>query len=246
MRLVVTLSLIVIIGGTCGCKESELDSFFSNWTKIRVSPLGGSILLRQAKISPCTWGVRAMGGKIAIQPIPIHGYQRQSETRIKLAAGTLIGEDRGEYGGSLSLLENSNQTPQKILEKNVLQMFPASSGVIVITGDLPANEGSIWFYSDEGGHGWSIRKKADLHGYPIAIGRSGDRILFAFGDAVSVMEQFNEHQIADLPLLDVHPNSIAEDGNGNIYVGMDAFVVRLARDRNGYSQEWFTQGDCLR
>ena len=246
MRLAVALGVIVVIGGASGCKRSELDSFHSNWTKIRVSPLAGSILLRQADTSPCAWSVRVNGGKVAIQRIPVQGDQRRTEIRIHFEAGTLIGEDHGEYGGSLSVLKSTDQTQHKILGKNVLRMFLTPGGVIVITGDLPANEGSIWFYSDAGGRGWSIQKKADLHGYPKAIGKSGDRILFAFGDGVSIMGEFIEHQIADLPLFDVRPNSIAQDGNGNIYVGMNAFVVRLAPDRSGYSQQWFTQGDCLR
>ena len=166
--------------------------------------------------------------------------------RTRFAGGTLIGEDRGEWGGSLSVLEGANQTPQEILSKNVLQMSPTHGGVVVITGDLPANEGSIWLYSDSGGHGWSIQKKADLRGYPEAIGGNGDRALLAYGDAVSIMEQFNEQQIAAIPLLEVHPNSIAQDVNGNIYVGTDAFVVRLVSGRDSYSQQWFTQSDCIR
>jgi hypothetical protein len=116
----------------------------------------------------------------------------------------------------------------------------------VITGDLSSNTGSAWLYSDANGHGWSIQKKADLRGYPRVIGKSGDHLLFAYGDAVSVMETFNERQIAALPMLDVRPNSITQDVKGDIYVGMNAFVVRLVSDRNGYTQQWFTQRECLR
>lgn len=119
-------------------------------------------------------------------------------------------------------------------------------GVEVITGDLASNKGSAWLYSNAEGHGWSIQKKADLRGYPRVIGKSGDRMLFAYGDAVSIMENFNERQIAALPLLDVRPNSIAQDAKGDIYVGMNAFVVRLVSGRNGYTQQWFTQPECLR
>jgi hypothetical protein len=34
-------------------------------------------------------------------------------------------------------------------------------------------------------------------------------------------------------LLDVHPNSIAQNAKGDIYVGMNAFVVRLIPDFKG-------------
>jgi hypothetical protein len=34
-------------------------------------------------------------------------------------------------------------------------------------------------------------------------------------------------------VLDVHPNSIAQDAKGDIYVGTNAFVVRLIPDFKG-------------
>jgi hypothetical protein len=60
------------------------------------------------------------------------------------------------------------------------------------------------------------------------------------------MENFSERQIAALPMLEVHPNSVAQDATGDIFVGTSTFIVRLVSNRNGYSQQWFTQRDCLR
>lgn len=211
-----------------------------------VSPSTGAIFLEQAKTSPCTWYVLDKGSTVTIQRVSILTINLPRESRVQFAGRTLVGEDRGEFGGSLSVSASSNQTTREILSKNVLQMFPMRDGVTVITGDLPSNEGSVWFYSKGGNNGWSIQKKANLHGYPRITGKRGDRLLFAYGDAVSTMENFNERQIAPLPLLDVHPNSIAQDAKGDIYVGMNAFVVRLVPAPNGYSPQWFTQGDCLR
>ena len=246
MRMVVALALTFVISGACGCKHSELDSFHSNWKKLPLSPLAGSFYLQQAETSPCTWNVQANGDRVNIQRVSMGSLQRPDNLRVQFAGGTLVGEDRGEWGGGLSVLEDSNRRPREILSKNVLQMFPMQDGVEVITGDLPSNKGSAWLYSNAEGHGWSIQKKADLHGYPRVIGKGGDRTLFAYGDAVSIMENFNERQIAALPMLEVHPNSIAQDAKGDIYVGMNAFVVRLVSDRNGYTQQWYTQRECLR
>lgn len=246
MRVVVAAALTLVVSCACGCKHSELDSFHSNWKKLPLSPLADSSYLRQAEISACVWNVQANGDRINIQRVSMGSLQRPDKLRVQFAGGTLLGEDRGEWGGSLWVLEDSNRTPREILSKNVLQMFPMQDGVEVITGDLASNKGSAWLYSNAEGHGWSIQKKADLRGYPRVIGKSGDRMLFAYGDAVSIMENFNERQIAALPLLDVRPNSIAQDAKGDIYVGMNAFVVRLVSGRNGYTQQWFTQPECLR
>lgn len=245
MRTVVAVALIAAVVCATGCKRSELDGFHSNWKKLPRSPLADSYYLRQAEVSSCTWYVQANGDRITIHRVPKRSLQRPRESRLQFAGGTLVGEDRGEWGGSLSVLEDPKRTPREILSKNVLQMFAMRNGVAVITGDLPANEGSVWLYSFNENHGWSIQKKAALHGFPEVIGKSGERMLLTYGDAVSIMDDFHERQIAALPLMETRPNSIAQDAKGDIYVGMNAFVVRLVFDRNGYSQQWFTQRDCL-
>ena len=246
MRTAVSVALSLVVSCVCGCKHSELDSFRTNWKKLPVSPMAGSIYLQQAETSPCAWHVQANGGRITIQRTSIRNLQRPDEVQLQFAGGTLIGENRGEWGGSLYVLEDRSRMPLKILSQNILRMFPMQADVAVITGDLESNKGSAWLYSNEEGHGWSIQKKADLHGFPIVAGINGDRILFAYGDTVSVMENFNERQVAALPILNIRPNSIAQDAKGDIYVGVNAFVVRLVSDRNGYKQQWFTQRDCLR
>ena len=245
MRALVVVALTVVVGCACGCKRSELDSLPSNWKKLPLSPLAGSSYLQQAETSPCAWNVRADGDRIIIQRVSVRSPQRPDKLQVQFAGGTLVGENRGEWGGSLYLLEDSNRTPREILSENILQMFSMHDGVKVITGDLESNKGSAWLYSNAEGHGWVIQKKVDLRGYPKVIGESGERILFAYGDAVSIMENFNERQIATLPMLEVFPNSIAQDAKGDVYVGMNAFVVRLVSGRNGIAQQWFTQRECL-
>jgi hypothetical protein len=245
MRTIVSLALVLVVGGACSCKRSELDSFNSKWMKLPLSPLAGSYYLQQAKTSPCTWSVQTDGDRITIQRISITSPQRPPELRLRFAGGTLVGENHGEWGGSLSVLDNASRTPRTILSENILQMYLIREGVVVITGDLPSNEGSVWLYSNAEDHGWSIQKRAVLHGFPKVVGRSRERLLLAYGDAISIMDDFHERQITALPTLEVQPNSIAQDAKSDIYVGMNAFVLRLVSDRNHYSQQWFTQKECL-
>jgi hypothetical protein len=244
--MVVAVALTIAISGACGCKRSELDTFHSKWTKLPLSPLADSVYLQQAESSPCAWSVQASGDRITIGRVSGRSIQPADEVRLQFVGGTLVGENRGEWGGRLSVLEGSNRTRREILTKSVLHMFPTRDGVEVITGDLAANEGSVWLYSKSEGKDWLIQKKSDLHGYPKVAATSGERILLAYGDSVSIMENFNERQLAALPFMGARLNSIAQDAKGDIYVGMNAFVVRLVSDRNGYSQQWFTQRGCLR
>jgi hypothetical protein len=128
-------------------------------------------------------------------------------------------------GRKASVLEGSNRTSREILNKNVLQLVSMKNGIAVITCDLASNVGSAWLYSNDDGHGWSIQKKAELHGFPKIIGSSGERILLGYGEAISIMDDFHERQITELPMMELQPSSIADDAKGDIYVGMNVFVV---------------------
>lgn len=144
------------------------------------------------------------------------------------------------------MVDTAGGAPRKILDKNILQMIALENGVAVITGYLPANEGSVWLYTKVNGSNSTIQKKADLNGYPKVVGRGDNRILLVYGNGVSVVDSdFNNRLISRLPIINVQPNSVAQDATGSIYVGMNAFVVRLVPGRAGYSQEWFTQRACL-
>ncbi len=246
MRALFAIAICLLISCAAGCKHSELDSFRSTWKKLSANPLEGSYYLQQAKTSSCKWEVKALDDQIAILRVPVRSVQSPDTLQLEFAGGTLVGENRGEWGGSLLVKENGNGNSREILSENVLKMYPMRDGVVVVTGRLDANEGSVWLYSEAAGHSWQINRKAHLHGYPRTIGKKGDRILFAYGDAVSMMEDFRERQIATLPLLETYPNSIAQDANDNIYIGMDGFVVRLLSDRQSYSQQWFTRPECMR
>ena len=162
---------------------------------------------------------------LTIKRIPIKDLQRPREFRAEFAGGALVEENRGEWGGKLSVLEGSNRTSREILNKNVLQLVSMKNGIAVITGDLASNVGSAWLYSNDDGHGWSIQKKAELHGFPKIIGSSGERILLGYGEAISIMDDFDERQITELPMMELQPSSIADDAKGDIYVGMNVFVV---------------------
>ena len=96
------------------------------------------------------------------------------ETRVEYGGATFTGEDHGEWGGTLSVVDATGGAPKKILlNENILQLFVLEHGVAVITGYLPANEGSIWLYAKVDGGTSAIQKKADLSGCPKVIGRSG-------------------------------------------------------------------------
>jgi hypothetical protein len=122
------------ISCACGCNRSELDSFHSNWKKLSLSPLAGSIYLQQAETSPCTWNVQANGDRITFQRVSMRSLQQPDKLRVQFAGGTLVGEDRGEWGGSLSVLEDSNRTPREILRTGIRQIVQECSPLPPLAG----------------------------------------------------------------------------------------------------------------
>jgi len=104
----------------------------------------------------------------------------------------------------------------------------------------------LWlFYKDQGDR-WSIRKIADLDGHPSAINNNNGRTVIVTSHGVSLVNQESgAKEIASLPFAQIYPNSVAEDIHGQIYIGMNAFVVRLIPTKAGYADEWFTKPHCL-
>ena len=173
--------------------------------------------------------------------------QRPQEIRVQTPNGTLVGTNRGEWGGTLMLSKGKGDPPEKILDGDVLQIIPAREGFLIVTGSLPSNEGALWLYSKSINQEWTIEKKADLHGYPLAAYETTSGIWLANGDSIYLLDdKFKVQNHNDMPWLQLHPNSIAADNSGAVYVGMQAFVVRLTPTGTGYMREWFVGDGCLR
>ncbi len=239
------LGVLLVFLCLTSCKRGQ-DPLAHGWEKDDGEPLAGALILEQAGSSECVWRVDEVQHTITISRVPKYGHSHPEEVRIQTPNGTLIGEDHGEWGGSLSVLNVSSEVPKRLLDKNVRQIIPVKSGFAVITGNLSFNEGTVWLYSKGNAGIWSIEKKADLNGYPKAIRNGGSGILLVRGDGVDLVDaDFKVRRLAELPLLEVHPNSVAEDARGSIYIGMDAFVVRLVPNQTGYEHEWFAGKKCL-
>jgi hypothetical protein len=229
------------------CKRMS-DDPLTHWEAISEEPEENAPILQQAEGSQCIWKVAqdAETHRITIQKAArfapkIHQIQLQTET------GLLVGTNNGEWGGSLSLTDSNGTQMKRLLDKNVIQLLPWKSGVLVFTGllHLETDEGAIWLYSKGRDGEWSIRKIADLYGQPNAANSNNGDALAVSGHGVYRLDQGLNLTEIPFPFAQTFPNSIAEDAHGRIYVGMNAFVVRLTSAKTGYTHEWFTKSECL-
>jgi len=177
----------------------------------------------------------------------IKSYQPPQEIRVESPEGILIGTNYGEWGGTLTLSREKGTLPEKILDEAVLQILATRTGFLIVTGSRLGNKGTLWLYSGVIHQKSMLEKKADLHGYPVAVLTTTNGIWMVDGDSIYLLDdKFKVQNLIKMPWLDLHPNSLAEDKNGAIYIGMQALVVRLTPTKTGYMREWFAGEDCIR
>jgi len=225
------------------------------WTKLGYAPLAGAEILEEAMESKCRWRVDkdSTNKSVRISGVSQLGSDYTTEVRLQTDAGTLVGTNGGEWGGGLVLVDSHGSTAKHVLEKNfhnnVLQLLNVKSGVLAVTGlaHLDLDEGVLWLYEKDSTGNWFIRKLANLDEKPFFVSNSGKEILVVDSRGISRLDQtLNARRIASLPLYGVRPTSVAEDAQGRIYLGMNAFVVRLSPSNSGFVQEWYTKPGCLR
>jgi ligand-binding sensor domain-containing protein len=243
-----TVLLVCIVCCSIVCCKRLSDDPLAGWKALTEEPTGGAIYLQQAEESQCVWkvGQDAVTHRITIQPTTHVAHQR--EVRLQTEAGMLVGTDNGEWGGSLSLTDAKGTFVKRLLDTNVIQLLPSKSGVLVFTGllHMGVDEGAVWLYSKSSDGNWSIRKLADLDGSPSVISSANGDALTVGDHGVYRLDQALSLTEVSLPFIQTHPNSITEDTHGRIYIGMNAFVVRLVPAKTGYRHEWFTKPECLR
>ena len=243
--MVVAALLLLLISGI-GCRRAEFDPLRQGWAKVENEPTADAPLLRQAEKSSCVWQTSQQAGKVTVSRQRILNQPLQ-DIRVQTPNGTLLGSNRGEWGGELTLSKSKEDLPQKILDGDVLQITPTQDGFLIVTGSMPSNEGALWLYSNSSTRGRAAEKKADSRGYPLAVHETAKGTWLATGDSIYLFDdKFEVQHHIEMPWLELHPNSIASDNNGVVYVGMQAFVIRLTPTSTGYRREWFVGEGCLR
>lgn len=246
---VVLTTLASLLVCLLSCRSSN-DPLSRGWKKIVYAPLPNAGILEQAAESKCIWKVdlNPADGRIGIAAIDWTERQSPDEVRLQTEAGTLVGIDHGEWGGSLSLIGANGTESKTLLNMNVRKLLPTNEGVLVFTGlrHLSFDKGALWVFEKNRTRGWSVRLLADLTAAPDFAIVAGKHILIVDSRGFSSFNQEGKlMREASLPLKGLHPYSATEDVKGEVYLGLRGFVVRLTPSNSGYSQEWFSRRGCL-
>lgn len=191
------------------------------------------------------------GSKSSNLELP-HGVKPQKgmlgvESSLKIQNGWLLGFDDGEFGGGLWFAGLNGET-QELSAENVHGFMETSQGVLVFVGlaHLDLDSGRVLVVPYAVKSQTDLKTFAELDGSPEAFTKlAGDKALVVTNRGISRISPTGLRE----PLITsefggLYPNSVASTVDGNIYVGMRLFVVRIVYQSGKYNEEWLVPESC--
>jgi hypothetical protein len=171
-----------------------------------------------------------------------------SRSLLRTADGWLVGFDGGEFGGGLWWFNSEGDENQKLLSENVHAIYHTRDGVFVLVGlaHLSLNSGKIYEFT-ETAEGVRVTRVADLVGSPEAstVDSDGRFVVATPRSVVAVDRGRNVRELYKSGEDLTYPTSVVVDANGDIFVGMRFFILRLVPGNNGdYRPQWLMAQEC--
>lgn len=211
------------------------------------------------------WVVASSGSQIRITQwsnpvpadLPLHLDEttfsaRKSARRhvLEVDDGWLIGFDAGEYGGALWWLSQDGSKRERLVNENVQGIAMLGSRIVVLTGlaHLSMDTGHAFDLTHGHEGRWRAGLRTDLGASPLAFTVQPDMsIMFMTFSGVRRLEPNGKvEQLSDGDFGFLYPGSVAVLPSGEIYVGMNLYVMRLTPSNAGYREEWFIPKECAR
>jgi hypothetical protein len=171
-----------------------------------------------------------------------------SPSLLRTADGWLVGFDAGEFGGGLWWFNSEGAVAKKLLPENVHSILQTSDGVFVLVGlaHLLLDHGDIYRFT-ETQEEVTVKHVADLGGSPEAstIDPDGGVVIATMGSVLRVDYDGKVRKIYKSGENLTYPTSVVVDANGNIFVAMRFFVLKLLVDNGGrYRPQWLMPKKC--
>ncbi len=224
-----------------------------------------------SKANPGLWECAGYGGSVTVsleggsvrvgkpldeepQQVPLPEYLKLSKEMIgsrsllRTADGWLVGFDAGEFGGGLWWFNNGGDENKKLLSENVHAIYQTSYGAFVLVGlaHLSLNDGQIYQFT-ETDEEVKVKHVADLGGSPEASTVDPDgRFVVATPKSVLAVDYGGKvHELYRSGEGLTYPTSVVVDANGDIFVGMRFFALRLVPTNNDdYRPQWLMAKEC--
>lgn len=193
---------------------------------IETSPLEvGSDEWHSSNFSQYEFSVTLLNGNLDIRKV-----KEANKSELKLSNGTLVGINRGEWGGQLTFKPfNKTQKSIEIKEGNIKFIFPFQGKIYFIEGvaHLTISEGAL-YELDTLSNKFTYKKILDFEDAPEAFTIYQDKLLIATHKNFYIVKDFKKELIfKDAFWSGLYPNSIAAIDDKNVFLGMRSGIVRL-------------------
>lgn len=166
---------------------------------------------------------------------------------LRTANGWLIGFDAGEFGGGLWWFNEDGSDSTKLLSDNVHAIYETRNGTFVLAGlaHMGHDAGEVDQFI-ETPEKVTLKWVASLGGSPEAstVDPDGDIVVTSPRGVVRVDYSGKVHTLYRSGEDLTYPTSVVVDPNGDIYVGMRFFVLRLRPADTLYRPQWLMRKSC--
>lgn len=221
IQLLVLMSIFSFANNVFGQKSMYQ---LSNFKLIDITTLSQEEY-RKLNYSQNEFAVRVVDGKLEITKAV---YQKKHE--LTILGGTLVGTNRGEWGGELTFEPERKELEQQLIKKgNIVSIFEFRHHIYFVEGlaHLSINEGVLYDVKYEYDK-FVYNKLFDFEDAPEAITTTDSKILIAGHQNFYVIENEKKQVVfKDMFWRSLYPNSIAYFNDRQIYVGMRGGIAEL-------------------
>lgn len=179
---------------------------------------------------PLNYSQNEFGVKIIDNKLDIKKVREVNKCELKIFGGTLIGINRGEWGGQLTF--KPTDTTKKTIDikrGNIKFVFTYKDKIYFIEGlaHLSISEGAL-YQLDTTNNNFKFTKLLDFDDAPEAFTIYKDKFLIATHENFYIVQDFKKELIfKETFWSSLYPNSIAALDDKNIFIGIRSGIVKL-------------------
>jgi hypothetical protein len=221
-RIFITLAFPTLFAiSSCGHTTVTIPKEFVE----TVPPKAGSDEWYPLNYSDNEFGVKIIDGKLDIKKV-----NEVNKCELKIPGGTLIGINRGEWGGQLSFKpEDTTKNAIDIKRGNIKFIFRFKDKVYFIEGlaHMGYSGGAI-FELITTNNNFTFNKLVDFDDAPEAFTIYKDKFLIATHENFYIVEDFKKDLVfEEMFWSSLYPNSIAAIDDKNVFIGIRSGIVKL-------------------
>jgi len=161
--------------------------------------------------------------------------------------GWLIGFDAGEFGGGLWWFSTDGKDSTKLLPQNVHAIYKTPDGIFVLAGlaHLSLNSGEIDQFTETPDK-VSLKFVVSLGGSPEAstLGPEGQIVIATPHSVLLFDHSLKLHELYKSGEDLTYPTSVVIERNGEVFVAMRFFLLRLVPEEADYRPDWLMPAKC--